>query len=140
MSELAHLFALELAAKIKAKEVSSVELTQLYIDRIEKYDEDINAVVVRIFERALDCARNADAALADGQDLGVLHGVPMTIKESYVIAGTAATWGQESFRDNVADEDGLAVKRFRAAGKRLRRIVDCEVWRAACPGFSAMQQ
>ena len=116
MSELAHLSALELAAKIKAKEVSSVELTQLYIDRIEKYDEDINAVVVRIFEDALDCARDADAALADGQDLGVLHGVPMTIKESYVIAGTAATWGQESFRDNVADEDGLAVKRFRAAG------------------------
>lgn len=116
MAELAYLSAVELAARIKAKEVSSVELTQLYIDRIEKYDGDINAVVVRLFEDALAHARDADAALADGQDLGALHGVPMTIKESYVIAGTPATWGQEAFRDNVAAEDGLAVKRFRAAG------------------------
>ena len=116
MSELAYLSATELAAKIKAKDVSSVELTQLYIDRIEKYDGDINAVVVRIFEDALACARDADTALAAGQDLGPLHGVPMTIKESYVIAGTPATWGQEPFRENVAAEDGLAVKRFRASG------------------------
>lgn len=116
MSELAQLSATELAAKIKAREISSVELTKLYIDRIEKYDGDINAVVVRTFDDALERAKDADETLAKGQNLGPLHGVPMTIKESYVIAGTPSTWGIEAFRNNVADKDGLAVRRFRAAG------------------------
>ncbi len=116
MTDLAYLSAIELAAKIKAKEVSSKELTQLYIDRIEKFDGDINAVVVRLFDEALDAAATADAAISGGGDLGPLHGVPMTIKESYVIAGTPSTWGIEDFRNNVAAEDGLAVKRFKAAG------------------------
>jgi amidase len=116
VSELAFASAIELAAKIKAKEISSAELTELYIRRIEQYDGDINAVVVRIFDKALEDASAADAAQAAGDDLGPLHGVPMTIKESYVIAGTPATWGIEEFRNNVAVEDGLAVQRFRSAG------------------------
>ncbi len=116
MSSLAYLSALELAAKIKAREISSVELTQLYIDRIEKYDADINAVIIRTFENALARAEQADRVLSDGGDLGPLHGVPMTIKESYVLAGTPSTWGIEDFRDNISDADGLAVKRFRHAG------------------------
>ena len=116
MSSFAYRSALELAAAIKSREISSVELTQLYIDRIEKYDGDVNAVIVRTFDHALAAAERADRALAEGQDLGPLHGVPMTIKESYVMADTPSTWGMEDFRDNVSDEDGLAVKRFRAAG------------------------
>jgi len=116
MSSFAYRSALELAAAIKSREISSVELTQLYIDRIEKYDGNVNAVIVRTFDHALAAAERADRALAEGQDLGPLHGVPMTIKESYVMADTPSTWGMEDFRDNVSDEDGLAVKRFRAAG------------------------
>ncbi|MCY3812193.1 MAG: amidase [Gammaproteobacteria bacterium] len=116
MTELAHQTALELAAKIRNREVSSVELTELYIDRIERLDGDINAVVVRTFDDALTRAREADGALARGTSLGPLHGVPMTIKESYAIGGTHTTWGNELFRDNVARADGLAVQRFRAAG------------------------
>lgn len=108
--------ALELAAGIKAGEFSSQELTELYIERIERYDDKVNAVVVRTFDDARARAQAADAALAEGRDLGPLHGLPMTIKESYVIADTPATWGHEGFRDNVASEDGLAVKRFRSAG------------------------
>lgn len=116
MTSTAYLTALELAANIQSGEISSVELTQLYIDRIEKYDGDINAVVVRTFEDALQRAKQADQALQEGRNLGPLHGVPMTIKESYVIANTPSTWGIEGFRNNVAREDGLAVRRFRAAG------------------------
>jgi len=116
MSSTAYESALDLAAKIKSGEMSSVELTELYIDRIEKYDGEINAVIVRLFDEAREDAARADQAQANGQDLGPLHGVPMTIKESYVIANTPATWGIEDFRENVADSDGLAVKRFRAAG------------------------
>jgi amidase len=108
--------ALEIAQSIREKEISSVEVTQAYIDRIEAYDGDINAVVVRRFDKALEEARQADAALAKGTPTGTLHGVPMTIKESYVIADTPATWGIEGFRNNIAREDGLSVKRFRQAG------------------------
>lgn len=115
-TELHFASALELAAKIKAKEVSSSELTEMFIRRIEAQDGEINAVIVRLFDRAREDAAAADAALARGEDMGPLHGVPMTIKESYVIADTPATWGLEPFRNNVASRDGLAVRRFRAAG------------------------
>ena len=116
MTEPAHLTALELAAKIRNREVSSLELTEHYIDRIERLDGPVNAVVVRLFEDGLARARQADEALAQGDSLGPLHGLPMTIKESYAIGGTRTTWGNELFRDNVARADGLAVQRFRAAG------------------------
>jgi len=114
--ELYHLSATELANKIKSKEISSKELTQLYIDRIKKFDGDINAVVVRIFDRAIEDAEKADEALSKGKDLGPLHGLPMTIKESYAIEGQKTTWGNEAFRNNTAAADGLAVQRFRQAG------------------------
>jgi Asp-tRNA(Asn)/Glu-tRNA(Gln) amidotransferase A subunit family amidase len=118
MSSIAYLSALELASKIRDKQISSVEITQHYIDRIEKYDDSINAVVVRTFEDALEKAAAADAALGaakrgPGQSLGRLHGVPMTIKESYVMANTPTTWGIEGFRHNVAKSDGLTAQRFR---------------------------
>ena len=116
MSDIYYLPAVELARKIARGEISSLELTEGYIDRIATLDERINAVPVRTFERAISDARRADEARARGQSLGPLHGVPMTIKESYVMAGTPATWGLEAFRHNVASEDGLAVQRFRAAG------------------------
>jgi len=105
-----------LAQLVADKQISSVELTQHYIDRIQRFDEELNAVVVRTFERALADARAADEAIASGAALGPLHGVPMTIKESYVMQDTPSTWGLPAFKDNVADQDGLAVQRFRKAG------------------------
>ena len=117
MSSIAYLSALELASKIRDKQVSSVELTQHYIDRIEKYDGAINAVVVRTFEDALEKAAIADTAINAGStSLSPLHGVPMTIKESYVMANTPTTWGIEAFKGNVSKTDGLAVQRFRQNG------------------------
>ena len=120
VEELAFASALDLARRIRDREISSEELVRLYIDRIERLDGDINAMVVRTFERAVRDAREADAALNTaarrGAPLGPLHGVPMSIKESYVMADTPATWGIESQRDNVSGVDGLAVRRFRNAG------------------------
>lgn len=116
MTDPTYLTALELADAIRNKTFSARELTDHYIDRIERLDGGINTVIVRLFEEARAQADAADAALARGAATGPLHGVPMTIKESYVIAGTPATWGIEAFRNNVADEDGLAVRRFKAAG------------------------
>ncbi len=116
MTSTAYESALELAAKIKAQELSSRELTELYIARIEKYDGDVNTVIVRTFDDARARADEADEAARQGRDLGPLHGVPMTIKESYVMADTASTWGREEFAGNVSGKDGLAVQRFREAG------------------------
>jgi amidase len=117
MTDLHFQTAIKLAELIRRQETSSLELTDHFIARIEKHDGDINAVPVRIFERARDDARAADAAIARGDsNLGPLHGVPMTIKESYVIEGTPATWGHEDQRNNIGRADGLAVSRFRAAG------------------------
>jgi amidase len=115
-NDLAFSSARKLAELVAAREVSSQELTRMYIERIEKFDGEINAVPVRTFERAMADAQDADAAVEKGEPLGPLHGVPMTIKESYVMQDTPSTWGIEAYRDNVSDTDGLAVKRFRAAG------------------------
>ena len=108
--------AAELARLIKSGGVSSVALTEHYIDRIQRFDGEINAVVVRTFEAARKAAQQADEALAEGRDLGPLHGLLMTIKESYVLEDTPTTWGLETFRENLATTDGLAVARFKQAG------------------------
>jgi amidase len=108
--------ATQLARRIRAKEISSRELTDLYIRRIEKYDEGLNAVVVRVFEQAREAADAADAALARGEDLGPLHGLPMTIKEAYDLAGTPTTWGLPLLAKNVATTDSESVARYKAAG------------------------
>lgn len=113
---LAHASATELAGKIRAKEISSRELTELYIRRIEKYDPEINAVVVRDFEGALESASRADAALAAGEPLAPFHGVPMTIKEAYDIEGQPTTWGIPAFAKNIATSDAETVRRLKRAG------------------------
>ena len=108
--------ACELAEKIRNKEISSRELTDLYIERIERLDGEVNAVVVRDFDRARAEADRADQALSEGRSLGPLHGVPMTIKEAYNIADLPTTWGLPDFKDNIATEDSESVARFKAAG------------------------
>ena len=116
MSDLTFASAGEIAAAIQAGEISSTEITQHYINRIAEKDGAINAVVVRTFEQALTDARAADEARARGESLGPLHGVPMTIKESYVLKDTPATWGLEPYAKNISATDGLSVARFKAAG------------------------
>ena len=111
--------ATELAAAIKSGAVSSLELTDLYIDRIERHDGRTNAVVVRDFERGREAARAADAALARGEAHGALHGLPMTIKEAYNIRGLPTTWGVPELRDNIADDDADYVRRLKGAGAVL---------------------
>ena len=106
----------ELCRLLRGKDVSSVELTGMFISRIEKYAAKLNAIVVRDFERALAAAKAADAALARGDILGPLHGLPMTIKESYDIAGLPTTWGYPDAADFIADDDALVVARYKQAG------------------------
>lgn len=105
----------ELSAALRAKTVSAVELTQDAIARIERHDDKINAVCVRDFDRALQSARAADLALAGGSRAPLL-GIPMTVKESFNVAGLKTTWGFPEQKDFVAKEDALAIERVKGAG------------------------
>ncbi|MFG1807642.1 amidase [Streptomyces sp. NPDC049040] len=116
VSDYIYTTAVELTAAMDAGEVSAVELTQAAIERIEHYDTDINAVCVHDFDRALTGARDADEVRARGGRRAPLLGVPMTVKESFNVAGLPTTWGIPPFRNFVADDDAVAVKRLRAAG------------------------
>ncbi len=93
MDKLHYKSAVELAELIATKKISSVEVLEHFLKRIETYNPKLNAVVWMDAERARKRARDADAALARGESWGPLHGVPMTIKESFEIAGSPTTWG-----------------------------------------------
>ncbi|WP_314958493.1 amidase [Bradyrhizobium cosmicum] len=105
----------ELRALLDSRKVSATELLEHAIGRIETLDSRINAVVVRDFERARTAAREADAALARGERRPLL-GIPMTVKESFNVAGLPTTWGLPIGRDWRAAEDAIAVARLKAAG------------------------
>src|SRR3954447_10012969 len=114
-SEWSFKSAVELSAALTAKKVSAVELTQDAIDRIERHDSKVNAICVRDFDRALDAAREADAALARGERKPLL-GLPMTIKESFNIAGLPTTWGWTPQKDFIPPQDALPISRVKQAG------------------------
>jgi amidase len=105
----------ELVPALAGRQVSSRELVDSAIARVEALDPKINAVVVRDFDRARDAADAADAALARGERHPLL-GLPMTVKEQFNVAGLPTTWGHPKFKDWRPDADGLAVQRLKAAG------------------------
>ena len=116
MSETAFASATELARRIDKKEIGCVELLNFYFDRVDRFNPALNAIVVQMRERALERAKEADAALARGESWGPLHGVPMTVKESYDVAGTPTTWGAPHLKENIAEKDALSIKRLKDAG------------------------
>ncbi|ABD05402.1 Amidase [Rhodopseudomonas palustris HaA2] len=103
---------------MNAREISSVELLRHFIQQIESFDGRINAVVSRDFERALDRAKAADGTRARSAvgELGRLHGLPMTVKESFDVSGLPTSWGTVSYAGNVAKRDADAVARLVGAG------------------------
>ena len=105
-----------LARRIKDGEVTAEAALEHFIDRVERLDGALNAVVVRRFEQARERAREADRALARGEDWGALHGVPMTVKETYEIAGWPTTAGIEALREHVSERTSVAVQRLLDAG------------------------
>ena len=113
--DIATLPAARLAQALRQGQISAVEAAQAAIERIERLDGPINAVVVRDFDRALLAARAADLALAKGER-GALLGVPMTVKEAFDVEGLPTNWGSPAFSGYVADVDAVAVARLKGAG------------------------
>ncbi len=111
--------ATEALAALEKRAVSAVELTELALDRIQRLNPPLNAVVTVLRDSALARAREADRARGRGRSLGALHGLPVTIKDTFEVAGVRTTAGFEPLRDHVSKEDAGAVARLRSAGAIL---------------------
>ena len=130
--------ATQLAAAIRRKKIGCLELLDLYLARVEKYDGRLNAIVVRDFERARARAKAADRALGKKQAWGPLHGVPMTIKESYDVTGLPTTWGVPAYKDRIATRNALAVDRLLAAGVVLFGKTNVPLYLSDWQSFNAI--
>ncbi|HKU98459.1 MAG TPA: amidase family protein, partial [Vineibacter sp.] len=119
MTALPFRTAQQLAAAVRSKKIGCLELLDLYLKRIERHNPRLNAVIALDVAGARKRAKEADKALAKGDVWGPLHGVPMTIKESYDVAGMPTTWGDPALRANIATRDALSVTRLKAAGVTL---------------------
>ena len=116
MTDLCANDAVTLAGMLRRREVSAREVTAAHIERVEAVDGAVNAVVTRTFDAALAKAAAADDAIARGQVLGLLHGLPVAHKDLADTAGVRTTYGSPLFADHVPDRDTLVVKRMAQAG------------------------
>ena len=116
MTDLCAFDAVTLAGMLRRREVSAREVAAAHIGRIEAVDGSVNAVVTRCFDRALTRAAEADDALARGEVLGLLHGLPVAHKDLAETAGVRTTYGSPLFAGHVPDFDALQVERMARAG------------------------
>lgn len=119
-----------LAAAVRAGEISSRELLEHYLDRVDRLDPVLGAVVTLDTERARREAARADEATARGEPLGPLHGVPVTVKDAIEVAGVRSTGGAVELADHVPAVDAPAVARLRAAGAIVFGKTNCPRWSA----------
>lgn len=117
--ELAFLPVVALAYLVRTGQVSSLELTNLALERLRGFDPHLHCVVTLTEERALAQARRADVELASGTWRGPLHGIPWGAKDLLAVAGYPTTWGAEPFREQVIEEDATVVRRLDDAGAVL---------------------
>lgn len=113
---LVFLPAHELRTLIATKQVSPVEVTELYLQRIEQLDSQLNSYLTVTADLALATAREAEKAVMEGKSLGPLHGIPISIKDLEVTRGIRSTMGSLIFKDTVPEQDSLVVERVRQAG------------------------
>ncbi len=130
--------AKQLAALVRGKKIGCLELLELYLERMQRLNPRINAIVATDAEGARRRARAADRALARRQPWGPLHGVPMTIKESYDVVGLPTTWGVPELKDNQPTRNALAVDRLLAAGAVLFGKTNVPIYLADYQSYNAI--
>ncbi len=116
MQDIAFFSVLDLAAAIRSRSLSSVELLDLYLERFVRLNPRLNALVSVDWEGGRRQAVQADAALARGEVRGPLHGVPITVSDSLSVAGVVTTNGDPELAGNVPQKDAVAIARCKAAG------------------------
>ena len=108
--------AVKLISMLREKQVSSVELTRLYLDRIEAFDNRLHSYLTVDAENALSLAAKADKRLMSGNLVGPLDGLPISIKDLEITAGLKTTGGSQIFKDRIPKEDSVVVERIKSAG------------------------
>ncbi|MGQ0813740.1 MAG: amidase [Gemmatimonadota bacterium] len=119
IEEIAFWPVLSLAELIRTKQVSPIELTELYLARLEHHGPALEAVVTLTRERAFAQARTADAEIRGGRYRGLLHGIPWGAKDLLATKGIRTTWGAKPYEHQMIDEDATVVQRLDAAGAIL---------------------
>jgi Asp-tRNA(Asn)/Glu-tRNA(Gln) amidotransferase A subunit family amidase len=118
-NDLAFYTLAELASLIRDRKITSVELTEFFLDRIDKYDEQLEAIITVTRERALEQAARMDDELENGTYRGPLHGIPYGAKDLLAVEGYKTTWGATPYKDQVIDETATVVKKLDMAGAVL---------------------
>jgi Asp-tRNA(Asn)/Glu-tRNA(Gln) amidotransferase A subunit family amidase len=118
-NELAFYSVLQLASLIKNKKITSVELTQFFINRIKKWGDTLQCVISITEDIAMQQARAADAEIAAGNYRGPLHGIPYGLKDLFAVKGTKTTWGAAPYKEQVIDEDAYVYTKLKDAGAVL---------------------
>jgi len=109
----------QLAFLIKNKKISSVELTQFFMDRIKKWGDTLQCVITITQDIALEQAKKADAEIAAGKYRGLLHGIPYGLKDLFAVKGTKTTWGAAPYKNQTIDEDAFVYNQLKEAGAVL---------------------
>ena len=117
--ELAFLPVHRLAALIRGRHISPIELTEIYLERLKRYDPVLLCAVTILEGRAREEAQQAEAEIRAWRWKGPLHGIPWGVKDLFTVAGAPTTWGAEAFKDQVIEEDAEVVRRMREAGAVL---------------------
>jgi Asp-tRNA(Asn)/Glu-tRNA(Gln) amidotransferase A subunit family amidase len=119
IEDLAFATVAELSRLVRAKKVTSLALTQMYLDRLKRYDPTLHFTITLTEERALAQAKQADEEIAAGKYRGPLHGIPWGAKDLLAVKGYPTTWGAGGFEKQAFDEDATVVQRLDAAGAVL---------------------
>jgi len=114
--EICFLPAWEMKEKIASQELSSTEITEAIIERIEKINPIINAYCTTTFDLARDMAKEADDRVKKGEKLGLLNGIPTSIKDLNMVKGVRTTFGSKIYEHNIPEEDSIAIARLRKEG------------------------
>jgi Asp-tRNA(Asn)/Glu-tRNA(Gln) amidotransferase A subunit family amidase len=134
LEEIAFASVRELAEYVRTKKVSSTALTEMYLERLKRYDPTLHFVITSTEERARAKAKEADREIAAGKYRGPLHGLPWGAKDLLAAKGYRTTWGAMPYKDQVIDEDATVVKRLDAAGAvlvaklTLGALAEGDVW------------
>ncbi len=117
--ETAFLSIRQLAKRLRAGNFSSRDLTEFFLERLDRLGPKLNAVTVVTRELAIAQAEQADQELAAGKDRGLLHGIPYGAKDLFATKGIPTSWGAAIYKDRIIDQDATVITRLREAGAVL---------------------
>src|SRR5687767_778031 len=118
-NELAFYSIPQLAGLLKTKKISSVQLTQFFIDRLKKWGDTLECVITLTEDIAMQQARQADEEIKNGKYRGLLHGIPYGLKDLFAVKGTKTTWGSTPYKDQLINEDAFVYTQLKNAGAVL---------------------